>query len=76
MSADDYIAVLRDQQRLEKAFKKESANVEKSTVAESSTEVNSEVGANVEAEVKAEAESPVLKLYKQKSDGGWEPTDT
>ena len=51
LSADDYIAVLRDQQRLEKAFKKESSKVEKSTEDNGSTEDKPEVGANTEVTV-------------------------
>lgn len=78
LDAESYMSVLRDQQRLEKAFKKESSEVEKSTEEKSSTEVNAEVGADTEAEVVAKAENPAPKfvLYKRKSDGGWEPTET
>lgn len=77
LGADDYLGLLRDQQRLEKAFKKESAEATTVVTAESSTEVNSEVGANIEAEAVAKAENPAKKLvlHKRNSDGGWEPTD-
>lgn len=78
LNGEDYLKFLKDQETLEKAFEKESAVVAEITKAESSTEVKSEVGADIEAEAVAKAENPAPKfvLHKQKSDGGWEPTDT
>lgn len=77
LDADAYIGLLKDQEQLEKAFK-ESSEAGNPAEEKSSTEVNAEVGADVEAEAIAKAENPAPKLvlYKRKSDGGWEPTET
>lgn len=77
LDANAYIGLLKDQEQLEKAFK-ESSEAGNPAEEKSSTEVNAEVGADVEAEVitKAENPTPKLVLYKRKSDGGWEPTET
>jgi hypothetical protein len=77
LDANAYIGLLKDQEQLEKAFK-ESSEAGNPAEEKSSTEVNAEVGADVEAEAIAKAENPAPKLvlYKRKSDGGWEPTET
>lgn len=69
MKEDDYLAVLKDQEFLEEVISKSQ---------KTSTEVNSKVGADTEAKAVAKAENlaPKYVLYKQKSDGGWEPTET
>lgn len=55
LDEDEYLALLQDQERLEKAFKKldkgSATQVEKSDGEKGSTEVNSEVGADTEVKV-------------------------
>lgn len=69
MKEEEYLSVLKDQEFLEEVISKSQ---------KTSTEVNSEVGADTEAKAVAKAENlaPKYVLYKQKSDGGWEPTET
>lgn len=61
LGAEDYLGLLRDQQRLEKAFKKESAEATEVAKAESSTEVNSEVGADTKDDVKTDVQKATIK---------------
>lgn len=81
LDEESYMALLQDQERLEKVFKKLDKNsadpVNKQEEQKGSTEVNSEVGADTEAEAIAKAENPTEKfvLYKQNGAGGWEPTN-
>ncbi len=82
LDESEYLTLLQDQEKIEK-YMKDSKESKESTkgkrpARKSSTEVNSDVGADTEAEAIAKAENPANKfvLYKQKSDGGWEPTKT
>lgn len=77
LSEDDYLALLTDQETVEKALKKQEKELaEKNTSSKqkSSTEVKSEVGANTEAD----AEEPAVTVvkYNKNSSRGWEPTNT
>lgn len=79
LSEDDFLNLIKDQERLEKVFKKidKESSSQETESKESSTEVKSEVGANVEAEADlAKAEKPVTRVikYNKGDDGGWKPT--
>lgn len=85
LNEDQYFSLIKDQEKLEKVFKKiekntndtKSDSVDDSADQESSTDVNTEVGANVEAEeIVSKAEKPVTKVikYNKDSNGGWKLT--
>ena len=78
LDENQYLSLLKDQERLENVFKKmekNSASEQSAQKQTGSTEVNPEVGADTEALEKAQKPAVKVVKYSKDGNGGWKPTD-
>jgi hypothetical protein len=73
LNEKDYLALLQDQEKIEKSLKESNLDTLKGVKKEGSTKGKTSVGANKSAN--ADKPAVVLVKYSKNSNGGWEPTD-
>lgn len=73
LNEKDYLALLQDQEKIEKSLKESNLDAFKGIKKEGSTKGKTSVGANKSAN--ADKPAVVLVKYSKNSNGGWEPTD-